>query len=222
MSTIIFDIETIPVDFESLDQTQRQYLLKYAKTAEEQDKVKEQLALWAPTNQIIAIGMLSAESDAGAVYFQSPDKQVADFEDKGIKYSTGTEKEILQKFWKAISHANNFVTFNGRGFDCPVLMLRSAVMGVRSEKNLMPYRYSTDYHVDLLEQFTFYGAYRKFNLDMYCKTFAIHSPKQDGISGKDIQGLFQSGDYDKIAKYCAGDLYATKELYFKWKQYLRF
>jgi len=222
MKTIIFDIETIPTDFNSLDKVQRQYLLKFSETKEEEEKTKEQMALWAPTNEIVAIGMLSVEGENGAVYYQSEDKEVSGFEEDNIKYSCGSEEEILEKFWKAISFANRFVTFNGRGFDCPVLMLRSAMLKVKPSKNLMPYRYSADVHVDLLEQLTFYNSARKFNLDFYCKAFGIKSPKASGITGHDVKPLFEAGEYEKIARYCAGDLWATRELYLRWRDYVAF
>lgn len=222
MNTIIFDIETIAQDFEKLDQASQKYLLKGAETVEEEEKAIEQMSLWAPTNRIIAIGMLSVESEKGGVYFQSLDKKIDDWEEGGIKYSAGTEKEILEKFWKAISHADKFVTFNGRGFDCPILMLCSAFLGVKPSKNLMPYRYSAEQHIDLLEQLTFYNATRKFNLDMFCKAFGIESPKSHGITGLDIKPLFEAGEYEKIARYCAGDLRATRDLYLRWVEYMKF
>lgn len=219
---MIFDIETIPVPFDSLDDTQQSYLLKFADNAEDEEKAKQQMALWAPTNRIVAIGMLSVESEKGAVYFQSPEKDYEPCEHNGIKYETGTEAEILEKFWKALSFAHKFVTFNGRGFDCPVLMLRSAMLEVKPTKNLMPYRYSSDVHIDLLEQLTFYNAYRKFNLDFYCKAFGIQSPKAGGVTGHDVAPLFQAGEYEPIARYCAGDLWSTRELYLRWQSYLSF
>ncbi len=229
MNTIIFDIETIPQDYESMDEAQKYYLMKYAEDEEGEKKVKNQMALWAPTNKIVAIGMLSVESEKGAMYFSASAKALADkqasgieeWEENGIKYWAGDEKEILEKFWKAIAHANKIVTFNGRGFDCPVLMLRSAMLGVKPSKNLMTYRYSTDFHVDLLDQLTFYSAIRKFNLDFYCKSFGIKSPKAGGVTGHDVAPLFRAGEYEKIARYCAGDLSATRELYLRWRDYIK-
>jgi len=221
MKTIIFDIETIAVDFNILDEASQDYLVKWAKTDEEIKKVKQQMALWAPTNKIVAIGMLSVESEKGAVYYQTENKVIKDFEENNIKYSSGTEQEILEKFWQVISHCNRFVTFNGRNFDCPVVMMRSAIQKVKPTKNLVPYRYSTDIHVDLLEQLTFYGASRKFNLDIFCKSFGIKSPKADGITGHDVAPMFQAKEYEKIAKYCAGDLFATRELYLRWLHYMK-
>lgn len=228
MNTIIFDIETIGQDFESLDEAQKYYLLKGAESEEEKAKAIEQMALWAPTNEIVAIGMLCVETEKGAMYFSADAKALADkrssgleeWEENGIKYWSGDEKEILEKFWSAIAHANKFVTFNGRGFDCPVLMLRSAMLGVKPSKNLMPYRYSADQHIDLLEQLTFYNAARKFNLDFYCKAFGIESPKSHGVTGHDVGPMFKNEEYKKIARYCAGDLQATRELYLRWRDFL--
>jgi 3'-5' exonuclease len=221
MQTVIFDIETVPQDFDLYDDAQRYYLMKFADNKADEKKVKEQMALWAPTNQIVAIGMLSVESEKGAVYFSTGEKKIEKWEEGYMKYWAGDEREILEKFWTAIAHANKFVTFNGRGFDCPVLMLRSAMLKVRPSKNLMPYRYSVDQHIDLLEQLTFYSAARKFNLDFYCKAFGIESPKSGGVTGHDVAPLFKAGEYEKIARYCAGDLSATRELYLRWRDYIK-
>lgn len=220
MNTLIFDIETIPVSFDELDKPSQEYLMKFADNKEDEEKVKQQMALWAPTNKIVAIGVLSIETQKGAVYFQDGGMKQESYKKDGITYRSGDEKEILKRFWAVIKTAKKFVTFNGRSFDCPVLMLKSAMLKVKPTKNLMPYRYSSDYHVDLLEQLTFYGAARKFNLDMYCKAFGIDSPKAD-VCGHDVKPLFESGKYKEIARYCAGDLFATRELYLRWRDYVQ-
>jgi predicted PolB exonuclease-like 3'-5' exonuclease len=86
----------------------------------------------------------------------------------------------------------------------------------------MPNRYG-DTHIDLLEQLTFYGAFRRrFNLDMWCKTFGIKSPKEDGITGDEVKELFKTGKYLDIARYCIGDLRATRELLYYWENYIKY
>ncbi|PIZ95728.1 MAG: 3'-5' exonuclease [Candidatus Magasanikbacteria bacterium CG_4_10_14_0_2_um_filter_37_12] len=222
MKTIVFDIETIPIDFDSLDTVQQEYLLKFAEDEDDKEKTKDKMALWAPTNKIVAIGVLSVEDQKGAVYYQDESGDKNRHSEGPITFCSGSEKEILQMFWDVMSYASRFVTFNGRGFDCPVLMLRSAMYSVHPSKNLVPYRYSTDIHVDLLEQLTFYSASRKFNLDFYCKAFGIDSPKSNGITGHDVKDLFKEGRFVDIARYCAGDLWATRELYLRWKEYMYF
>jgi hypothetical protein len=86
----------------------------------------------------------------------------------------------------------------------------------------MPNRYGHE-HIDLLDRLTFYGSVRRrFNLDMWCRTFGIESPKSGGITGYDVKDLFKAGEYEKIARYCAGDLKATKELLFVWERFINF
>jgi hypothetical protein len=86
----------------------------------------------------------------------------------------------------------------------------------------MPNRYHLS-HTDLLDLLTFYGAVRrKFSLHMWCKAFGIESPKEEGVSGYEVHDLFQQQEYLTIAKYCAGDLYATKELFEYWEKYIKF
>jgi len=101
-------------------------------------------------------------------------------------------------------------------------MLRSAILEIKPTRNLMPYRYDSAVHCDLLEQLTYYGAFRKFNLDFYCKSFGIESPKSHGITGLDLGGLFQQKRFREIADYCWGDLKATAELFRRWEKYLKF
>jgi predicted PolB exonuclease-like 3'-5' exonuclease len=222
MSRIIFDIETVGADFDTLEPSTQEYLLKWAETEEDAEKVKESLSFYPLTGEIVAIGMLNPDSNKGAVYFQTQGEMLLPFEEDGIRFECGTEKEILEKFWNAIKSYSQFITFNGRGFDCPFIMIRSAVNRIKPVRDLMPNRYN-GLHIDLLDQLTFYGASkRRFNLDMWCRTFGIKSPKAKGITGYDIKDIYKSGRYIDIARYCAGDLIATKELLLIWENYINY
>ena len=158
----------------------------------------------------------------GFVFFQTTGEPLLPFEEDQIRYETGTEEEIIKKFWKAIKQYKQFVTFNGRGFDCPFLIIRSAVHKIKPSKDLMPNRYN-DTHIDLFDQLSFFGASRRrFSLDMWCRTFGIKSPKAEGISGEDVKDLFKSGRFIDIARYCARDIKATGTLLSVWENYIRF
>ncbi len=222
MNRVVFDIETLGFPLESLDEERQAYLLKFAKTEEERVEAIQKLSLNPFTAQIIAIGMLNPDSNQGKVFYQAPKQEPTFSEDGLVEFVSCSEEEVLQEFWKTMNHYAQFITFNGRTFDCPFLMLRSALLGIKSTRNLLPYRYNAAEHCDLIEQLTFYGSFRKFSLDFYCKGFGIKSPKSDGITGLDLGPLFTEGRFLEIAHYCLGDVKATAELYHRWQNLLAF
>jgi len=225
LNTVVFDIETVGVDWTSLDDAQRAYLLKNAKSEEEQRLVPEWLSLWPMTGKIVVLAMQNVETGRGRVWYEKADGRREEKSEDGLFDFVGdTECAFLEEFWKTMTRFDRFVTFNGRGFDCPWMMLRSAVHGLRPSKNLMGYRYSVRPHVDLLEVLTFFGAggsaARKFNLDFYCKAFGIESPKSHGVTGMDVNTLMAEHRYREIAEYCLRDVKATVLLYQIWKERL--
>lgn len=220
MNKLVFDIETVGVDFEKLDKGSQDYLLKYSETDEDKNDVKSKLGLWPLTAEIVAIAMLNPDTNKGAVYYQSGDEGKT-FSEEGIEYRSGSENEIIGMFWKAAEMYDQFITFNGRGFDAPFLLIRSAINKVTPTRNLMPPRFSSFAHLDLMDQLSFYGATkRSFSLDFYSKSFGIKSPKADGVNGAEVGELYKNGEYEKIARYCMGDVIATKQLYEIWRDYI--
>ena len=221
---VVIDIETAGCDFESLDDISKEFLLKYADTEEKEKEVRESLSFYPVTAQVVAIGMAEADSEKNFVLYQNTQDKAESVKEKDVEFiSFSNERELLDGFWKKIADYQQIVTFNGRGFDCPFLMLRSAVNNIKSSKNLMPNRYSSDMHIDLLDRLTFYGSMRRrFNLHMWCKAFSIPSPKEGEVTGYQVKDLFKAGEFLKIARYCLGDVIATKKLFEYWDKYLSF
>lgn len=221
MSKVVFDIETLRFPFESFGAAQQEYLLRFSVTEAEKEEALLKLNLYPTTAQIIAIGMYNPETDKGKVLFQADEQFDYESQEGDVHYVSGTEGEIVTDFWEDVKRYDQFITFNGRGFDCPFLMLRSAILRIQPTRNLMPYRYDSSIHCDLLEQFTFHNTIRKFSLDFYCKAFDIESPKSHGITGLDLGTLFEEKRFREIAEYCAGDLKATAELFRRWEKYMK-
>lgn len=222
ISRVVVDIETVGVQFDSLDPQAQEYLLKGARTDEERALVPEQLSFSPLTGYIVAIAMLNPDSDKGVVYYQTPGIEAKEFEKDGVLYSSGTERDILQKFWTALSFYQQIVTFNGRSFDGPFLMVRSAVSKIRPTRNLVPNRYWDD-HIDLYDRLGFFGATRRtMTLHMWCQALGIKSSKvsDNGISGHEVGRFFSEGRYLEIAEYCFGDIRATAELFKCWDEYI--
>lgn len=235
MATLVFDIETSALPLEQFDASQQEYLMRAAEKLPDEEaraakrkELQRFMSLWPLTSQVVCVGMLNADSERGQVIYTAED-----FDEEAA--ATGTvkfqpcmdEAELLAAFWETARHYENIVTFNGRGFDVPFLYLRSAALNVPiTRKNWLGYRFATEPHCDLAEQFSFYGvsgrdgAARRFNLDFYCRSFGIESPKSHGISGMDVGALLAAGRNREIAEYCLRDVQATLSLYRIWKERL--
>jgi len=222
MSKIIFDIETVGASIGDFDASTQEYLLKYAKTEEEEQLVKDSLSFYPVTAQVVTIAMLEVETDKSFVCYKTPDRAPERIVENNTEYlAVPHEKQVLELFWKKIEKYDQFVTFNGRGFDCPFLLIRSAINQLKPSKNLMPDRYRSTAHIDLMEKLSFLGASRKrFSLHMWCHAFGIKSPKEEGVTGLDVKDLYNEEKYFDIARYCLRDVVATKELFLYWDKYL--
>ncbi len=233
MSTLVFDIETVGEDYNLLDETTQHMLTRWLDKTSKNDEeyetgledIKNGLGFSPLTGQIVAIGVYDLERARGAVYYQDPGKTTAEFEEEGISFKLRSEKEMLEQFWQAALKYDDFVSFNGRGFDAPYLMIRSAIHKIRPTKNLLSNRYlglqRGCRHIDLCDQLSFYGAmFKRSSLHLACRAFNIVSPKSGGVTGDDVAGLFKEGRGLDIAKYNVGDLIATGELYKYWRDYL--
>lgn len=227
MRRIVLDIETCAYPFESLAESQQEYLLRYAEKETDPGKKQEQTdqairytSLYPLTAKCVAVGIYDIDKNKSFVYYESEEVEEWFSEDQQIQYKGLTEVEMLKSFWKIIKVTDQVVTFNGRNFDIPFLMMRSAMLRIKPSKNLIGRRYENKSHIDLLEQFTFYGLTRKFNLDFYCNAFGIESPKTKEISGMEVKNLYEAGRLRDIAIYCSRDIYATYQLYKIWEEYL--
>tara|TARA_Y100000589_G_scaffold85165_1_gene79120 strand:+ start:64 stop:777 length:714 start_codon:yes stop_codon:yes gene_type:complete len=233
MSCLVFDIETSALPKEHFDEAQLEYLFRPAENMPDEadrerkrEEIGRQFNLWPFTAQCVCICMINSDSGRGKVLYLSEDFEEGP--DGPIEYvACMDEAELLSQFWELVAKYNKVCTFNGRGFDVPFLYLRSAALNVPiSRKDWLGYRFQTEPHCDLADQFTFYnvggfgGAARRFNLDFYCKVFGIDSPKAEGVTGMDVNDLMAAGRYKEIAEYCVRDVVATTRLYEIWRDRL--
>jgi hypothetical protein len=232
MSYLVFDIETIGKPYDEFDETSKEIFHEWAQRDAksegevelELEKIKLGLPLSPFLGEIVAVSVLDHEGKGGT-YFQAPGSTLKDFEDGDLQYRVSSEKEILERFWDIARHYTTFVTFNGRGFDVPYLMIRAAAHGIRPSRDLMSNRYlgmqRGATHIDLSDQLTFYGAmYPRPKLHFAAKAFGIESSKDGDIDGKEVPQAFADKRYEEIARYCMADVVVTKKLYEHWRDYL--
>ena len=158
---------------------------------------------------------------------------MADEYGKFLKVSTmegKDEREIIAKFLKFINDYNpRLVSFNGRGFDLPMLMVRA----MRYNLNASAYyesenkelnknkwenyraRYSPKFHLDLLDFISDFGSVRGLKLDTLCAS--LNLPGKYDVHGDQVMELFFDGKIDKINEYCESDVLNTYWLFLKYE-----
>ncbi len=217
MNTISFDIEVAGFPWEDVDEITRGYLLNRERDPAEREAVPERMALFPGLGKIIAIGMWLVEEDRGMILLEGKSHAERDWEKvPDSKIFRGSEKELLEKFWGLVAkRGSRLVSYNGRGYDGPMLSIRSAQLGIAPSRQLVGYRYDMTSHCDLMEIFSFQGATRgRYSLDYWCRRFDVESPK-GGIDGSQVGRAYRDGRIDDIGEYCLRDVRATAELYRK-------
>ncbi len=149
---------------------------------------------------------------------------------KDSPYLAKDEREILSEFLRYLNKNNpKLVSFNGRNFDLPTIMIRAMRYNLSAEsyfetdnvahnKNKWENyraRYSENFHIDLLDAVSAFGAARGIKLDVICKMAGIVG-KFD-TSGDDVYKLFHAGEFRKIDEYCQSDVLNTYWLYLKYQ-----
>jgi predicted PolB exonuclease-like 3'-5' exonuclease len=113
----------------------------------------------------------------------------------------------------------SIVTWNGRGFDLPVLMLRSLRYGVTApwyyRGTKYRYRYSTERHIDLCDVFADHGATRMTSLHGAARLIGL--PGKEGVDGSQVEALFRTGQMDVLRGYCLSDVAQTAFLFLRYR-----
>ncbi|MGX3010044.1 3'-5' exonuclease [Helicobacter sp. 23-1044] len=176
-----------------------------------------------PFHKIIMISVL--ECDDGG-YF----KRIGNFGYDEADSAMPNEGKILERFLYYLNKQQpKLVSFNGRNFDLPAIMLRAMKYHLSAEsyfetdnaahnKNKWEnYRskFSENFHIDLMDALSSHGAVRGLKLDVVCKMAGIVG-KFD-MSGDDVWRLYFDGEYQKIAHYCQSDVLNTYWLYLKYQ-----
>lgn len=124
---------------------------------------------------------------------------------------------ITKHFWQGweIYGCPQWVTFNGRSFDLPLMELSAFRFGLpiakwfsgsgyQSPRN----RFCTSAHLDLQELLTNFGA-AKMNGGLNLAAQMLGKPGKMGIRGEDVQSYHDRGEAKSISDYCRCDVLDT-------------
>jgi DNA polymerase elongation subunit (family B) len=219
MKKLVIDIETVGIPWEEHDPYVREYLIKGLSDGDAEE-TRRAGGLSPFRGRVVTIGVINIDDRRSCALYVVPGQSELIVERAGMRtYISGSEKQILEKFWTFFDSDARFISFNGRQFDGPFLMIRSAVNGVLPKRDLVGYRYGFHPNCDLREALNFFGTTNskqfKFNLDLACKLFGVETSKSEGVDGRSVESWFRAGRYREIADYCLEDVRATAELYEK-------
>jgi predicted PolB exonuclease-like 3'-5' exonuclease len=124
--------------------------------------------------------------------------------------------EIVRQFWRGVAHYNRakLVTFNGRGFDLPLMELAAFDHGcsARDYFQTSRNRYHGN-HVDLMDWLSNYGACRLAGgLSMLAQRSAGGYPVGCGkldVTGDQVFAMYRAGQLREINEYCMFDTIDT-------------
>ncbi len=125
---------------------------------------------------------------------------------------------ITEKFWRGWEayHRPTLVSFNGRGFDVPLLELAAFRFGIgvpgwfQGGKSFEQprSRYNTVAHLDLCEMMTNFGSTR-FTGGLNLAANILGKPGKMDVQGAMVQDMFDAGRLAEINDYCRCDVLDT-------------
>ncbi|MBI4356703.1 MAG: 3'-5' exonuclease [Gammaproteobacteria bacterium] len=218
MNVLIFDIETIP-DVESgrklypsLSSLQDRDVAEALFQKRRQEKGSDFLPL--PLHKIVAISVVLSTSEQLKV--------------GSLGKEDSKEAELVQRFFDGIEQFSpTLVSWNGSGFDLPVLHYRSLLHGIASPKywetgesdasfrwnnylNRFHYR-----HTDLMDVLSAYQPKAATSLNELSLVLGL--PGKMGMGGDKVWESYQAGQLSAIRNYCETDVLNTYLIYLRFQ-----
>ena len=134
------------------------------------------------------------------------------------------ESELIRRFFDGIDKFTpQLVSWNGGGFDLPVLQQRALILGVPAEKywdwgdqdrefkfNNYLARFHTR-HIDLMDVLAAYQPRANAPLDAMARLYGF--PGKLGMSGAEVVSAVARGELREVRNYCETDVVNTLLLY---------
>lgn len=217
MNYFVFDIETVP----DLDGGRRLYGLEglsdhetgLAMMAIRRQETGGSDFLRHHLHRIVAISAVLRTRDALKVWSLGDEQS--------------DEKDLIARFFSGVErYTPTLVSWNGGGFDLPVINYRALLHGISAPKfwdqgeddrEFKFNNYISRYHqrhIDLMDLLSFYQPRAVQPLDQMATLLGF--PGKMGMAGDQVWDTFQAGNLKKIRDYCETDVLNT------WLVFLRF
>ena len=218
MNVLVFDIETIP-DIESGRKLYKLNGLSDKETAEVMYTKRRQETggnefLRHYLHRVVAISVVLRTADKISVWsLGDPDSP---------------EEEIIHRFYDGIERFSPMlVSWNGRGFDLPVLHYRALIHGISAPRYWetgdedQSFRWNNyinrfhERHTDLMDVLSGFEGRAVAPLDQIAGVCGF--PGKMGMSGDKVWDCFMEGDVGAIRNYCETDVLNTYLVFLRYE-----
>lgn len=218
MNTLVFDIETVPdvvfgrrlYDLAELPDEQ---VAKAMFARRRQDRGGDFLPL--EQQRVVAISCALRKGDGFTLW--------------SVGEPGSSEAELVQRFFDGIAKFTpDLVSWNGSGFDLPVLSYRALLWGVQAPRfwetgeGETEFRYNNYLqryhwrHTDLMDVLSGFSSRNRVSLaNMAC---LLKLPGKLGFAGDQVWDAYQRGDIVGIRRYCETDVLNTYLIYLRFEQ----
>jgi predicted PolB exonuclease-like 3'-5' exonuclease len=218
MNILVFDIETIP----DIASGQRLYGLDGLNDADtakvmfhkRREETGDSEFLRHHLHRIIAISVVLRRDDQLRVW--------------SLGDAKADEAELIKRFFEGIErYTPTLVSWNGGGFDLPVLHYRALLHGIPAprywdtgdnDRDFKWNNYISRYHArhtDLMDVLAAYQPRASAPLDEIAQMLGL--PGKLGMHGSEVWGHYQAGKINSIRDYCETDVLNTYLIYLRFE-----
>ena len=218
MNILAFDIETVP----DVDAGRRLYGLEglndkdtaQAMFAKRREKTGDSDFLRHPLHRVVAISAVLRQNETLRIW--------------SLGEAHSTEAELIRRFYDGIErYTPTLVSWNGSGFDLPVLHYRSLLHGISAARywetgaDDQSFRFNNylsryhERHTDLMDVLSAYQPRAAAPLDEVAQILGF--PGKLGRHGSEVWDQFQAGKINEIRDYCETDALNTYLIYLRFE-----
>ncbi len=216
VTTLAFDIETVGI----VPEDHRDAI---ERMAEKRDQDAETFCALHPTlTQVVAVGVLDVDEDRWAVFYREDLFPDAGLVKHGHLRPSPDEPHMLRSVGATLDKYRRLITFNGGGFDIPVL-----IHGLKGHGEKVPRiltrcaaqkPWESEPHIDMMNELRFGIHGPRYSLESYAIGFGLENPKAGG-DGSGVGDLVREGTPEALAELCdyvMGDVRTTAEIWQRW------
>ena len=217
MNILVFDIETVPDTalgrrLFGLHDLSDEQVAQIMFTKRRQESGSEFLS--HEQHRVIAISVVMRSRDSLKLW--------------SLGDEAASEKELIERFFEGLDKFTpDLVSWNGAGFDLPVLHYRSLLHGITAARywemgdSDQSFRYSNYLsrfhwrHMDLMDILSGFQGRGRASLDDIATLLSF--PGKVGMKGADVWGAYLGGGLGRIRSYCETDVLNTYLIYLRFE-----